>query len=159
MGFCVLSCRSFIMSGRSPLLWKKSLYPDFFFPCPFTFLIIQLPAPKHIGAMISESSACSNFNKLEQNILFPPPLIPWNGPSIFIETFPRNSAWRRHPAWKISAQTAECWQHNKQLKHSYNGKCCTTFHIGGNIIQTALAVVTNIKKKKKSQKKQRRYTN
>lgn len=100
--------------------------------------------------MISESSAHSNFNKHEQNIVFPPPLIPWNGSSIFIETFPRNSAWRRHPAWKISAQTAECWQHNKQLKQSYNGKCCTTFHIGGNIIQRALAVVANIESHKKS---------
>lgn len=101
--------------------------------------------------MISESSACSNFIKHEQNVVFPPPLIPWNGSSIFIETFPRNSAWRRHPAWKISAQTAECWQHNKQLKQSYNGKCCTTFHIGGNIIQPALAVVTNIKSHKKAE--------
>lgn len=126
---------------------SKEISPTPIFSLLTTFLIIQLPAPKNVGAVISESSACSNFNKHEQNIVFPPLLIPWNGSSIFIETFPRNSAWRRHPAWKISAQTDECWQH-KQLKQSYNGKCCTTFHIGGNIIQTVLALVTNTKSHK-----------
>lgn len=78
--------------GGAHSLERNLFYPHFSFPRPFTFLIIQPPAPKHVGAMISESTACSKFNKHEQNIVFPPPLIPWNGSTIFIETFPRNSA-------------------------------------------------------------------